>query len=99
MKEANYRTDKYAPVHKWLSGILFVGLLLLIFQGDDGNHLARLKVSRFFGMAPLLVCIWFPDAVATMNKDQISSKVIRWGGWVVLLLIIALPVFFRSVFQ
>ncbi len=91
MKEAEYSTDKYALVHRGLSLLIIGGLVAYAVKN---GQLSIGRTIMYFAVP--VSCIWFPDAVAAMKDDVISSRIIRCGGWCLLLIIVLYPFFLRS---
>ena len=90
MKDANYAPDKHAAIHIGLSSLIVLGYL---YYGIQAGHLSVGRV--IFYLAGPIGCIWFPDAVAALKDGVISSRIIRFGGWCLLLIIILYPIFLR----
>ncbi|MGB0990941.1 MAG: hypothetical protein ACPG32_00555 [Akkermansiaceae bacterium] len=90
MKEADYAKDEHATVNVVLSVLVMIGFMYFAFE--NGNlHFVR-SVAYF---AVLAGCIWYPDAVAALKDDLVSPKLIRIGGWILLLVIVLYPYFLR----
>lgn len=86
MKEARYATDKYALLHIVLS-LLVMGAYLAYSFENESIRIGR-SIMTFFVPA---VCIWMPDTVAGLKDNLLSAKIIRIGGWFLLLLITLYP--------
>ena len=87
MKDANYASDKHAAIHIGLSLLVVLGYIYY------GIQAGRISGRLIFYLAGPIGCIWFPDAVAALKDGVISSRIIRIGGWCLLLIIILYPIF------
>lgn len=91
MSEANYAADKYGLIHRGLSLLILVGIIAMAVQ--DGQLSIGRSIMQF--VIPIS-CIWFPDAIAALKDDVINSRIVRFGGWCLFLIMIGFPIFLKS---
>ena len=89
MKDAQYATDKSAVVHRTLSLLVFVAIL--VFAALDGPGFVTFRGVA--GSLFALMLIWFPDLFAEHTTGGNTGKYYRVFGWV---LLVGVPLWFHG---
>ena len=79
IKEAEYATDKYRSIHRWISMIVIIAMIAFAFESEDLRIGRTIKCCGFS-----FACIWFAEEIEDVC-NILNSKWVRWGGWVLLL--------------
>ena len=79
IKEAEYAIDKYRSIHRWVSLIAIILVIVYAFKVGDWRIGRTIKCC---GMA--FACIWFAEEIEDAC-NILNSKWVRWGGWILLL--------------
>ena len=78
-----------------LVAIAYLFVAPLLFPARTWSHWMLFTIMSIFSLAFPLACIWFPDDLAEFYQDGTlfpeittpsSGKLVRLGGWVLLLL-------------
>jgi hypothetical protein len=92
-EEPQRRAARRMLVHRLLSGLVAFGYVLLAYRG--GGPALAFRVS--IGLLLPLACIWFGDEMGARTSYRITSPtpgfLVRWGGWVVLLMPVVVMLF------
>lgn len=74
IKEADYAVDKYRGIHRWVSLILIITVIVYAFK------VGYFRIDRIITPCGLsFVCIWFAEEIEDA-KNILNSKWVRWGG-------------------
>ncbi len=87
MKEAEYARDRYQIFHRVFSVVAFAAIIIHAAVTDDYGRDGRRTI---FHLLPL-ACIWFPDALGHGSSNPSTPRLLRWGGWILMTVIVLLP--------
>lgn len=89
MKEAEYAVNKRDVVHRTLSLLFFISLL--VYQAMSGSGFVPLR--QIGGSVFAMLLIWFPDACTAHFTTSNVAKYVRMIGWI---LLVGIPLWFYA---